>query len=102
VSSSRKSWAVGLAVASIACGAFVITTLAVTGPGSNDWGIALSVVWVTALIVAVLASVAAPIAALRSSLSPLARAVVFACSLPALIFASFLAYFFIVVLPRLA
>jgi hypothetical protein len=97
VGASANTWAVRFAVLSITCTAFVIATLVAGG----DWGIGLSVIWVIALAVAVLASVAAPIAALRSSLSPFARAVVFACSLPALVFLALLAYFFIVVLPTL-
>jgi hypothetical protein len=102
VSASQNTRAVGLAVFSIACVVFVITTLAVKGPGSHDWGTPLATVWVTALVAAVLASLAAPVAARRSSLSPLARAAVFACSLPALGFVALLAYFFIAVVPRLA
>jgi hypothetical protein len=84
------------------CAIFVVATVVAKGGGSNHWGIALNTLWITALIVSAIAGLTAPVAALRSSLGPLARVLVFACSMPILLFLGLLAYFFIVVLPRLA
>jgi hypothetical protein len=81
---------------------FVVATLVAKGTGSNDWGTALNTLWITALVVAVIASLTAPITALRSSLGPRGRGLVFACSLPALLFVALLVYFFVVILPSIA
>ena len=70
--------------------------------GDDEWGTALNALWIATLVVAVVASIIAPLAARRSSLGPGARAIVYAGSLPALLVVGFIAYFFIVVLPRLA
>ena len=102
VNASPKAWAIRLAASSIACAAFVIATAVAKGTGNNDWGAALNTLWIAALVLAVIASLAAPIAALRSSLGPRGRVLVFACSLPALLLVAFLVYFFVVILPRIA
>ncbi len=102
MNASPKAWAIGLAASSIACFTVVVATLAAKGTDSNDWGTALSTLWTTALIVAVIASLTAPIAALRSSLGLRGRALVFACSLPALLFVALLLYLVLVVVPSIA
>jgi hypothetical protein len=79
-----------------------VATLVAKGTDSNDWGTTLNTFWITALIGAVIASLTAPIAALRSSLNPRGRALVFACSLPALLFVALLLYLVVVVAPSIA